>query len=302
MLLNLHEIAVSQPEPHSRRPIFRRLSCLFLILLLPLFICGAVIVLYLVFPPPHIDLLVMGLDAREGEGAIARTDSILIVGIRPANFRVSVLSIPRDLFIDTPGYGMQRINTINVLGEVESPGEGPGLLAQSIAQNFGIDMERYIRLNFGAFVELVDAVGGISIDVERVIEDHAYPTADGEVTSIRFESGIQHMDGERALIYARVRHGSDDYDRARRQQQVLSALLARLANPGRWPALIEVLNKHLDSDLSLWDAALLAPSLVLSSGRVEQFVIDRDTIQNSGAGYNIPAYDRILPWLEDRFD
>src|SRR3972149_1989170 len=72
--------------------------------LVPLFLCGALITVYLVFPPAPLNVVVMGLDSREGEGAATRTDSIILVGVDPTHFRVSLLSIPRDLFIDTPGY------------------------------------------------------------------------------------------------------------------------------------------------------------------------------------------------------
>jgi polyisoprenyl-teichoic acid--peptidoglycan teichoic acid transferase len=273
-----------------------------LILLTPVFLCGLTLVIYLVFPPPQIDILVMGVDSREGEGWLARADSIILVGINPSQLRVSLLSIPRDLSVDTPGYGMQRINAVNMLGEMEQEGRGPALLSEAVKQSFGVSMERAVRLNFNGFVELVDAVGGLTIDVERAIVDDLYPTADGGVTSIRFESGFQHMDGERALIYARTRHSDDDYRRAERQQQVVSALLGRLANPVYWPAALSVLNRSVDTNLTLWDMLRLAPPVILNRGRFEQFVIDRDKITATAEGVAIPDYDQLTPWLVGRFD
>lgn len=274
----------------------------FVLLMLPVFCCGLSFVAYLVVPPPPLDVLVLGLDAREGEGYLTRTDSIILVGIQPAQLRVSMLSVPRDLFIDVPGYGLQRINTVNVLGEMESQGYGPALLASSIENSFGISPDRYVRLNFQGFIDLVDAVGGITIDVERTIVDYAYPTPDGGTISIRFDPGVQHMDGERALMYARTRHADDDYRHAERQQQVLSALSLKLLNPVSWPAVFSVLNRSVDTDLSIIDMAIYAPTVILNAGRFERFVIDRDYISAAPNGSPIPDYAKISPWIAERFD
>lgn len=295
---------IPQPPPRRRRVrrgcsrwIFRG----FIALILLMFACGASLILYLVFSPPQTDILVMGLDAREGEGAVTRTDSIMLVGVDPYRMRVSLLSIPRDLFIDVPNYGMQRINTINVLAEMDEAGTGPDLLAESIARNFNIQPDRYVRLNFAAFVALVDGIGGIDIYVERVIEDPTFPTADGGTQYVRFESGMQHMNGERALIYARTRHGDDDYARAARQQQVVSAVAAKAAQPQNWGVVMRVLNENVETNLSAWDMLMMAPPVMLSSGQFDQLVINRDYIL-PGPGYSVPNYEALNPWISDRFD
>lgn len=296
------------PDTQPRRP--RRSSgcrtrlffIVFGLIMTPVFLCGLSLVAYLLFPPPQIDILVMGLDRRAGQGAVSRSDSVILVGVDPARLRVSVLSIPRDLHLEVPNYGMQSINTVNMLGEMEQPGSGPALLSASIAQNFGVRPERYIRLDFAGFVELVDAVGGVMIYVDRVIVDNGFPTEGGDVISVRFESGLQYMDGERALIYARTRHADDDYRRAERQQQVLSALAGRLANPVNWPRVLSVLAQRLDTNMTLWDMATLAPPVLLNAGRFEQLVINRDFILGTAEGYAVPDYARIAPWLQGRFD
>lgn len=291
------------------RPLRQRRGCstglllaLFFALMLPVFACGLMLVAYLVFPPPHLDVLVLGLDARQGEGALTRADSVMLVGVDPARLRVSVLSIPRDVFIEVPNYGLQRINTINMLGEQEAAGRGPTLLADAVEQSFGVRAERYVRLDFAGFVELVDAVGGIAVDVERTIIDDAYPTDDGGTTSIRFESGLQYLDGERALQYARTRHADDDYQRAERQQQVMSALVGRLANPLHWPAALDVLRRRVDSNLSLFDLLALSPPVLLSGGRFDQLVLNRDYLLGTAEGNAVPDYEKIKPWLEGRFE
>ncbi|MEO8608974.1 MAG: LCP family protein [Chloroflexota bacterium] len=260
------------------------------------------LLIYLVFPPQHVDILILGVDSRPGEGYVSRTDSIMLLGIDPAHLRTSILSIPRDLFIEVPGFGEQRINTVNVLGEEQGQGRGVDLLSASLVQDFGIQTDRYARLEFSGFVELINAVGGVSIDVERSIVDDSYPTPEGGVTTIRFDSGVQHMDGERALIYSRTRHADDDYQRANRQQQVISALMAKMANPAHWPAVIAVLNRAMDTNLTVLDLALLAPPVLLNIGRYDRLVIDRDYILGTAEGHAVPDYPKINPWLAGRFE
>jgi LCP family protein required for cell wall assembly len=292
------------PRPtQKRRGCLRNLPLvLFFLFIVPIFWCGLCLVAYLVIPPPPLDVMVLGVDARPGEGLLTRTDSIVLVGLQPARLRVSMLSIPRDLFIDVPGYGLQRINAINVLGEMEAEGRGPGLLTEAIQQSFGVSMDRYMRMDFQGFVELIDAVGGVTIDVERTVVDDFYPTIDGGTTSIRFEPGVQHMDGERALQYARTRHGDDDYQRAERQQQVISALSSKLLNPVNWPSVANVVSRSVDTNVSLWDMALYAPTVVLNAGRFEREVIDRDFITAASDGSAIPDYGALAPWVNERFE
>ncbi len=257
--------------------------------------------LYLLFPPPSLDLLVLGLDARPGEGNLTRTDVIMLVGVQPRRLKVSVLSIPRDVFINVPGYGLQRINTINVLGEQASPGGGIDLLAAALQQEFKVGVDRSIRLNFQAFVDLVDAVGGISVDVPARIVDYAYPTMDGGTQVIEFESGTQQMDGERALIYARTRHADDDYQRAGRQQQVVSAVAVRLLNPLTWGPALQILNQYTETDLTFWDLLRYAPVLLVQGGQFDRLVVNREYLSATGGGVT-PDYPRLLPWVSERFD
>ena len=287
-----------------RKPRKSGLSCwlvLFFFLITPVFLCGLTFVFYLILPPPPMDILILGLDSRPGEGFATRTDSVILLGIDPGRVRVSLLSIPRDLFIDVPGYGLQRINTVNALGEQAQSGTGPELLSSGIAQDFGIQMDRYVRLNFEGFVELVDAVGGITVEVERTIADDAYPLPDGTTISVRFDPGAQIMDGERALIYARTRHADDDYARANRQQQVILALSRKLLNPLFWPGAIASLTRSVDTNMTLFDMISVAPTMIFNAGRFEALVIDRDWI-TSRDGVAVPNFAALQPWIVERFD
>ena len=289
----------SQPPYHKPRRV-RRFGCLaqmFLGLLVLLFSCVIFFALYVAFPPPSINVLVLGVDARGNEGNVVRTDSIIIVGVQPSHLRVSALSVPRDVFIYTPDYGDQRINSINVLGEVESPGSGIPLLRSSIQSSFDIPVDRYIWLDFRAFRALVDSVGGVDIEVMRHIVDYQYPTEDYGTMQIEFQPGWQHMDGATALIYARTRHGDDDYRRAERQQQVLSAVASKLINPIYIPGAVIALTQNSRTDLNIIDIVQIAPSMLASLGNLERNVIDRDELVGR-EGYVIPNYQALAPWIQ----
>lgn len=292
---------------NTQRPAWQNRGCLWrgFIVGLGLLACGIVtcalsMVVYVIAPPDPVNILVVGVDAREGEGLVTRTDSIMFVGLKPSGFDASILSIPRDLFINTPGYGLQRVNAINVLGEQEAPGRGPELFKEAIALNFGVPATDYVRLDFEAFEALIDAVGGVNINVERRIEDNAYPTPDGGVETVIFEVGQQHMDGETALKYARTRHSDDDYFRAGRQQQVMTAFTRRLANPLHLPAVINALVSHVDTDLSPLDMLKIAPVLLANAGSFDRLVIDRDHITPAQGGAS-PDYAKLAPWIEARY-
>lgn len=263
--------------------------------------CVASLALYITFPPQPIDIVVMGLDSRGNEGRATRTDTIMVVGVNPSRLNVSLLSIPRDIFINVPNYGLQRINTINVLAELDQAGTGPDLLTESITNNFGIEVDNYIRLDFQAFIALVDSVGGININVPNTVVDNAFPTDDYGTTSVRFEQGWQHMDGTTALIYARTRHQDDDYFRAARQQQVISALSTKLLNPLNWTSAWFAVQSNMETNLSLIEMAFVAPPILLSAGDLNQLVVNREYIL-PGDGYVIPNYNLLRPYIEENFD
>ena len=175
------------------------------------------------------------------------------------------------------------------------------LLSQTIQQNFGIEIDGYIRMDFAGFEALIDAVGGVNIDVPYIVEDYDYPTFDYGTIHIRFETGWQSMDGERALIYARTRHGDDDYRRAERQQQVLSAFVSRSINPLTWGNILVTVSQSVETNLSVWDMMMIAPTAFFSTGRFNQLVINRDYIL-AGTNGPIPDYNKIAPFITENFD
>ena len=155
----------------------------------------------------------------------------------------------------------------------------------------------------------MDAVGGIDLDVPRPLIDYEYPTADYGVTTVEFAAGPQHMDGERALIYARIRHGSSDFQRAERQQLVIQALLRRGLQPSawpRWPALLAALRAAAETDLSPLEVVRLAPTLLRAGlTGLDQRVLQGElvtpyTTPNGGSAL-LPVWSEINPVLLEMF-
>ena len=293
------------PVSRRRRPAKPLRSICLLGCLVPVACAALLLLMSLLLLPGPLDIVILGLDARPGQGYLTRADSIMLLNVNPGALRVSLLSIPRDVFITAPGYGPQRINTINMLGEQEVEGGGPDLVKASFLESFGVTVDNYVRLDFDGFVALIDAVGGVEIDVPNHIIDYDFPTREGGRAEVRFEPGVQHMDGERALQYARTRHQDDDYQRAGRQQQVVEALVKKLSNPLnviRWPLVWQALHSHSDTDLNVVDMARMVPALVLGWPGREQRVLQREDLVGMAGGYAVPNYDQLNPWIAERFD
>lgn len=254
-------------------------------------------------------VLVLGVDRRPDEGGPSRSDSMILAGLNPDTGQAGLLSIPRDLWVSIPGVGSQRINSAIVFGDDPAdPAAGPHLAVRTVAELFGQPASRYAVLDFQTFVRLIDAVGGVEVDVPRAIVDTTYPTPDYGVTTIRFEPGPQVLDGEQALIYVRTRHDDDDFGRAERQQQVVRAMGARLAQPAVWsqaPAIYAVLREGVLTDLAPADLPGLVPlAWAVLRGDVTTASLDGDSttpwITPEGAWVllpNWPAIDQVVGTL-----
>ena len=176
-------------------------------------------------PPDRVNVLLMGIDRREGEPGPWRTDTMILFSLDPINKTASMLSIPRDLWVPLPGYNThERINSAYVYGELYAyPGGGGEYAKRAVQYNLGVPVDYYVRIDFRGFEAAIDTIGGIDIDVAERIVDNEYPTPDYGTMRLVIEPGPQHMDGDLALKYARTRHGNagGDIDRAPRQQQVI---------------------------------------------------------------------------------
>lgn len=183
-------------------------------------------------------ILLLGIDQRDAinEPGPFRTDTMIVVSVDPVRKTAGVLSIPRDLWVTIPGFRAGRINTANALGDSSAfPGGGPALAAETVTANLGIQVDKYILVNFHVFTTLVDLIApnGVEIDVKEEIDDPDYPDAGYGTIPVHFDPGKQMLNGERLLQYARTRATfGGDFDRARRQQEVLDALRAQVLSAG----------------------------------------------------------------------
>jgi LCP family protein required for cell wall assembly len=262
------------------------------------------------FPPPRTNLLILGLDRRPDDPAFAsRTDTLILMTVYARKNYVGMLSIPRDLWVTLPDGSANRINTAHFFAEANAPGAGPAAAQQTVQSNFGVDVPHYLRIDFAGFVSIIDAVGGIDVDVPAPLFDNEYPTYDYGVTTVSFDAGPQHFDGERALAYARIRHGSSDFQRAERQQLVIEAFIARLTQPDVWPrlpALLRAVGESVDTDLSLLEMLRLAPTFLrVGPSGLDQRVVEGAMVQpfttEGGASVQLPVWEAINPVLLEMF-
>ena len=262
--------------------------------------------------PGRMNIMVVGIDGFNTDYyRAARSDTLMLLGINVAAKSANMLSIPRDLWVQLPNLPEvpeARINTAYHYGELYGvPGGGPAELSATLANTFGVRVDRHIIVSFDAFIQGVDSIGGIDLNIPTAIHDDKYPLRDGSGTiAIDFPEGWGHMDGATALIYARIRHDSNDFNRMRRQQQVLFAIRDKLLSPEaipQWPALAQVLFYAVRTDLSFEDIALLGclgPQINTSA--IQTWVIDSRMVTStkleSGAQVLLPNMDAIRPVLE----
>jgi LCP family protein required for cell wall assembly len=252
------------------------------------------------------NLLLLGTDRRQ-TSPDWRTDTLIVVAVRPKEQLVAMLSIPRDLWVNIPGYGPERINAADYLGEKERSGGGPALVAATLKENLGIRVDAYAQIDFAGLERIIDAVGGVDVNVPRPIDDWIDEGDGRPPVHVTIAAGPQHLDGRTALQYVRSRHGTTDMDRSQRQQQVLLALRDAAARPEmvpRLPWLASTLAGMVKTNLRPADAlALLDMALHSQPQSFRTRVFDATMVSDwttpSGAMVLLPDRDRIEEvWTE----
>jgi LCP family protein required for cell wall assembly len=260
------------------------------------------------------NVLLLGIDRRAGTGWAYRTDTIIVLTADRQAGTAGMLSIPRDLQVPIPTHGEDRINTANVYGYLgDYPGGGPALLEATILANFGIPIHGYAMIDFQTFVSLVDALGGIDVNVPQTLHDTRYPDPrPGDpyaYKTVHFDPGWQHMNGQRALVYARSRMSTTDFDRAARQQLILLAIRDKVLSPGmllRWPRLVAIVRDGVQTDLgSQQMVALALLAAQVDAASLKQVVLEPPLVYGyrraDGAAVQLPNWDLINPVIRDLF-
>lgn len=206
--------------------------------------------------------LILGIDPRPGDLAW-RTDTIMIAAVDHASNQIGIVSIPRDLWVDIPGYGMGRINQADFLGESNKyPGGGPALVGQIIEDVLGVPTQHWVRIKQEGLVELVDALDGVDITLNcPLYELTPHPTKPGEYETFELPAGVNHLDGVAAKKFATFRYNSNDFYRGQRQQQLIWAIKERALQVDaitKLPQLWRALQHTFQTDLGLLDVIRLA--------------------------------------------
>jgi LCP family protein required for cell wall assembly len=248
--------------------------------------------------PSRLVLLVLGSDARPDEiahGQGGRTDTLQVVAADKLPGGVGLISIPRDLWVEIPGYGSERINTAYPVG-------GAQTAERVVGDQVGTHVDRYLLIGLQGVRDVVDAAGGVDIDVAEPIHDDAYPTDDYGTIVLDIPAGRQHMDGEKALQYARTRHQDNDFGRMARQQRVMVALRGRLLSPLNWwriPGVLSAVRASTQTDLGPLDLMTLALAFGTASDEPARLAIDlslTEEFHGAGGAYLL----RPLPALKER--
>ena len=228
----------AQPAPKRRK---RRIWIWFLIILLVVYFLA----------PLRTNVLLLGTDDLPERGAVGRTDTIILTTIVPTRPYIGMLSIPRDLWVNIPGVGEQRINTAYFFAEAGETGTGPQAAMQTISQNFGIPVRYYALIHMYGLVGAVDSLGGVDLRLNSAWGG--------------WEAGTYHVDGTQALGFVRERSSSDDFSRMKRTQILMLAIAGRALQPESWPRLpgfAYSVFQAVDTNIPLWQIPRLAFVLV----------------------------------------
>lgn len=238
------------------------------------------------FERDRVNVLLIGVGGdTHPQGYDALADAIILASIKPSTGEVALVSIPRDLYVPVGTYGHHRINRAHAIGsETGFPGKGPGLLIDTVERITDQPVDAFVRVDFAAFVALVDALGGVEVTVDQPFHDYLFDE--------HFTAGPQRFDGRRALQYARSRYvlaggEGDNFGRERRQQQILSALQSRVDELGASDFMKLI---AIAPDVSRYTATNLKSSEILRLYRVAREV-EPDEIRTV----------TLEPWVEDVF-
>ncbi len=233
--------------------------------------------------------LVLGIDPRPGDRAW-RTDTIMVVAVDHEAKQVGIFSIPRDLWVEIPGYGMGRINQADFQGETQKyPGGGPALVGEIIEDTFDVPLHHWVRIKQEGLVELVDALGGVEVTLNCPLHEITpHPTKPGEWEKFDLPAGKNLLDGEAAKKFATFRYNSNDFYRGQRQQQLIWAIKERALQVDaitKLPQIWRALSHTFQTDLGLLDVIRLARvGIGLSSDQIHGHTFSNQAIVYANVG------------------
>ena len=266
-------------------------------------------------PEGRVNVLVLGTDKRPNDpDHYPRSDTILLVNLDTVSSTVRIMTIPRDLIMDIPGYGRNKVNAAYLFGEYyREPGGGQALAVRTISQYFDVPIDYYVTVNFEGFRRVIDTLGGVLIYVPYEMDDYNYPSDDeGDpfgIIHVHFDKGWQYMDGKQALRYARTRHADNDFARSRRQLQIILAARERAMSLDlvpKLPMLIDQLGGMVETNIPLeQQIAFVQLGYRIESSNIYTYTIDSSMIiptalPDGSEGLRL-NWQRARPMLEEFF-
>jgi polyisoprenyl-teichoic acid--peptidoglycan teichoic acid transferase len=249
-------------------------------------------------PDGQVNILLFGSDFRPNAGF--RTDVIMLVSLNTKKGTASVISFPRDLYVNIPGWEMNRINTAQQHG-------GFALTVDTFEYNFGVTPDHYVMTNFDGFKGIINTLGGIDIEASQGLSDKCdLPQAYGGYCNI--SPGTHHMDGATALWYVRSRYSTSDFDRTRRAQEVIQGVFVKLLSLDaitRAPDLWNQFKSSVETDMTLTDVLGLLPlaSKLSDTSQVKRYVIGPQQVTSwrtdAGAQVLLPHQDEIWEIIKE---
>ncbi|MGI5875287.1 MAG: LCP family protein [Dethiobacteria bacterium] len=233
------------------------------------------------------NVLLLGLDSRE---KVMRSDTIMLLILNRKTNELNIISIPRDMRVEIPGHGMDKINHAHAYG-------GVALTRQAVENLLGINIDYYMTTGFDGFENIVDILGGVEIDVEEKMRYY------GVDVTIKIDPGLQVMDGKKALEYVRWRgYPDEDIGRVKRQQQFLKALIQEMVtfkNVLAFPSLLPELAQNIKTDLELNQALKLANKLRnVDIEEINTFTLPGKPGDLNGISYVFPLEDEIRQLMD----
>ncbi|NCP88378.1 MAG: hypothetical protein CO094_08155 [Anaerolineae bacterium CG_4_9_14_3_um_filter_57_17] len=265
----------------------------------------------------RINILVLGLDYldwSEDRKGPSRSDTMVVLTIDPQSKTAGIISVPRDLWVNIPGFDYGKLNMAYFYGDANKlPGGGPVLAVKTVERVLGVPIQYYAKVDFVTFIYLVNQIGGIDVYVEKKIKIDPLGAGDDVILPV----GLKHLDGMKALAYARQRYTQDgDVDRARRTQQVILAIRDKVMDPANFASLIsrapeiyQTVQSGISTNMSIEDALKIAvlmrdiPTESIKRGVIDYSMVILDNVTLDGANASIvkPIPDKIRELRDEIF-
>ncbi|ORU01129.1 Cell envelope-associated transcriptional attenuator LytR-CpsA-Psr, subfamily M [Anaerovibrio sp. JC8] len=241
-------------------------------------------------------VMIMGVDEREGD--VGRSDTLMVATLDPKKKKAALLSIPRDTRVKINGHGFDKINAAYAYGGYE-------LTMDTVEDLIGVHMEHYILINIKSFKKIIDAIGGVDINVEKRMYYEDVWDDDGGLL-IDLQPGLQHMDGDTAITYVRYRDEEGDIGRIRRQQKFMQAVMDQITSPAiitRIPSIIKEVVNSVQTDLSMKQLIEFATSLkdAQKSG-LQAEMLPGKPIYIDGVSYWMPDLAKLRTTVANTLD